>query len=367
MIAKRLLAQRLAGLTRRVRPSYRDPDSAHLVVDGRPMVSFASNDYLGLGAEVVPVQGHAGASASRLLGADITRLLAFEAAFATWLGYEAAAMFPSGYQANVGVMSSIVTPQDIVFCDKSIHASLWDGIRLSGATVVRFPHQQLDVLAQRLHQHRHRGELAVVVVESLYSMEGDWTNISKVIELAQLHDCLVVVDEAHSLGIVGPEGRGWVAAGGWQSGVDIWLGAFGKAWGSAGGVVATSREWLEWMTTCNRAMVFSTAPSPILVARNEAILHQMPMMETRRQQLHHLSQLAGGKLGSPIIPIPMPSVNQARFLADSLWQTGMWVPMIQYPTVPKGRPQLRVSLSASHHPHEVLSLMALIQEHHNVV
>lgn len=363
MIAKRVLAQRLSGLTRRIRPSRRDPDSAHVWMDGRPMVSFASNDYLGLGADSLPLRGDGGASASRLLGAEMTGLLAFESSFAQWLGYESAAMFPSGYQANVGVLSSILTPSDIVFVDKSSHASLWDGIRLSGATVIRFPHQQLEALARRLQAHRHRGEMGVVVVESLYSMEGDWTDLHAVVQLATSYDCVVVVDEAHSLGIVGPDGRGWVAECGLQSGVDIWLGAFGKAWGSAGGMVATSGDWMEWMTTCNRAMVFSTAPFPSLVERNHAILNQMPMMGIRRQQLWDNAQLAGTQARSPIRSIPMGSVEEARAVSDRLWHQGMWVPMIQYPTVPKGRPQLRVSLSACHDPHEIITLMALVDSH----
>ncbi|NDD66735.1 pyridoxal phosphate-dependent aminotransferase family protein [bacterium] len=172
----------------------------------------------------------------------------------------------------------------------------------------------------------------------------------------------VVVDEAHSLGIVGPEGRGWVAAHGLQSQVDIWLGAFGKAWGSAGGMVATSTDWMTWLQSTARSLMFSTAPFPGMVARNHEILTRMPHLDERRRQLLANSHLAGGSQGSPIVSLPQPSVAAAQALAARLWDHRLWVPVIQYPTVPHGRPRLRLSLSACHDPADIQRVMTLCQE-----
>lgn len=363
-----MLAQRLARLTRegsirRVRPSYPDLSHRGTVCGGVPCVSFASNDYLGLSTECPtrePVQG--GATGSRLLSGAFPDLLSFESAFASWLGYDTALMGPSGYQVNVGVLSSVLTPDDVVFVDKSIHASLWDGIRLSGAQVVRFPHGQVEALAQRLREHRHKGQMAWLVVEALYSMDGDWAPLTDMVALAKTHGCGVVVDEAHSLGIVGPEGRGWVAAHGLQAHVDIWLGAFGKAWGSAGGIVATSTDWMTWLQSTARSLMFSTAPFPAMVQRNQAVLDHMPLLDERRRQLAINSQLAGGIQGAPIVSLPQTSVAKAQSLAARLWHHRLWVPVIQYPTVPRGRPRLRLSVSACHDPADIQRVMALYHD-----
>jgi len=362
MLAQRLARLYNAGLIRQTRPSLPLPTRQETTYQGVPCVSFASNDYLGLGStwpSHATVQG--GATGSRLLSGAYPALGSFESAFASWLGYDAALMGPSGYQVNVGVLSSVLTADDVVFVDKSIHASLWDGIRLSGAQVVRFPHGQVDALAHRLRHHRHQGQLAFLVIEALYSMAGDWAPLADMVAVAKDHDCGVVVDEAHSLGIVGPEGRGWVAAHGLQDQVDIWLGAFGKAWGSAGGIVATSTDWMTWLQSTARPLMFSTAPFPGMVERNHAILSRMPELDGARHQLARNSQLAGGIEGSPIVSWPQPSVAHAQALATRLWAHRLWVPVIQYPTVPKGRPQLRLSLSACHDPADIQRVMALSQ------
>ncbi len=327
-------------------------------------LDFSTNDYLGLaGADIGIHFERFGSSGSRLLGGNSGAAMAFEAEFAQWIGRDRGLLFNSGYHANLGVIPAVVGPRDLVLVDRLAHASVLDGIRLSGAKWHRYRHNDTPHLKRLLDRYAHSHGTVLIVTESVFSMDGDVAPLADIVSVADEFGAAIMVDEAHALGVMGPEGRGVTAALGLQDRVDIWVGALGKAWGSMGAMVVGDETLIELLVSSARSFMYSTAlPAPV-VAWNHEMLRRMPLLTGERQALKGLYALLGAP--SPIVPIVVGDTAQAISASKFLWEHGIVAPAIKPPTVPEGTSRLRLSLSATMTPSDIRRAMGTIEEWRN--
>jgi 8-amino-7-oxononanoate synthase len=338
----------------------------HAVIDGRAVINFASNDYLGLAgdprlvraATIALDEAGAGVGSSRLIVGNHRHHVELETAVADWLRYGGVRLFNAGYAANVGVMTALLRAGDVVFSDELNHASLIDGCRLSRAEIVVFPHADYHALEAALAPSRGRRRL--VVSESLFSMDGDIADVEALAALCKRYDAAFVLDEAHAVGALGPEGRG-VAA---ERGVvpDVVVGTFGKAFGSFGAFAATSRPIAELLWNCARPFVFSTGLPPSVPAASRAALelirgtegdHRRTTLADHARRLRQLEARAGGAATSAIAPLLIGGDREVMTCTDALLAQGLFVQGIRPPTVPRGTARLRIGLSAAHTSQQV--------------
>lgn len=375
--ASELEALAAAGLHRQLRQCERCDTGLRTKLGDRMVVNFSSNDYLGLAShpsitaafsEAVNRWG-AGSGASRLVCGTMAPHTALEEDLARFKGTESALSFSSGYTAAVGTLSALLQPGDIVILDKLCHASLIDGARLSGAEIRVFPHNDLDQLEKRLAWASGKitaeGRI-LVVTESVFSMDGDRAPLAGIISAKQKYGALLLVDEAHAFGILGPGGRGLAAELGLSDHVDLQLGTLSKAAGLSGGFVAASGELCDLLVNRSRAFIYSTAPAPALAETARTSLSLLAGAEgdqlrsRLRQHLDSLSAAPGGILESAIFPVILGSNERALAAAAELLEEGFLVPAIRYPTVPRGSARLRVTLSAAHEASDVTALAATL-------
>lgn len=331
------------------------------VIDGREVINFASNDYLGLAgdprlmraATVALEDGGTGVGASRLITGNHRQHVLLEAAVADWLRCSGVQLFNTGYAANVGVLTSLLGAGDVVFSDELNHASIIDGCRLSRAEIVVIPHRDLAALADGLASRR--GRRRIVVSESVFSMDGDLADVAALAALCKRHDAGFVLDEAHAVGALGPEGRGLAA----EHGVvpDVVVGTFGKALGSFGAFAATSRAIADLLWNRARTLVFSTGLPPSVPAASRAaieVVRSAEGAERRRTLASHARRLrelvprAGGDATIAIAPLVIGGDREAMRCMERLLVDGVFVQGIRPPTVPVGTARLRVGLSAAH-------------------
>lgn len=339
-------------------------------IDGRQVLQFSSNNYLGLSthprviaAAKAALDRHgAGAGASRLISGSMQAHADLEAKLARLKGTEAALVFASGSAANLGALSALAGEGSVVWMDKACHATLYDGVKLGGAELRRFPHQDfgkltaMDPLARNL-----------VVVESLYSMDGDITDLPALLQ-AMPASALLIMDEAHSSGVLGKSGRGILEHFGLGAPENLLItGTLSKSLGAQGGFVAGPRSVIDFLINKSRSFLFGTALAPASAA---AALEALAVMEEEPAHLGELllnQQLLGkGLLDrgwsvktklSPIFPLVVGTAEEALGLQARLWDAGLYVPAIRPPTVPAGLCRLRVSITASHTPEQIERLM----------
>jgi len=350
---------------------------------GRKLVNFASNDYLGLAGEpalreaakAAIDQYGVGSGASRLVSGTLSVHLRLEERLASFKQTEAALTFSSGYAAAVGTLGALCRRDDVVILDKLSHACLIDGAKLSGAVVRVFPHNHLGKLESHLRWARENYPDAriVVVTESVFSMDGDWAPLNEIITLKNRFNALLLLDEAHAIGVIGHHGRGLASYLDLANNVDIQLGTLSKSLGCAGGYVAGSRRLIDLLINRSRSFIYSTAPSPSLAAAAHAAIEFLdsPAGERRRQTLRrNLAQFAeempaifsnGRKVQSAIVPVILGSAKAAIGAAENLMDKGYFVPAIRYPTVPKDAARLRVTLSARHSANQISGLCGLLR------
>ena len=333
-------------------------------VDGRVLLNLSSNDYLGLSQEPRLIAAAREAAARWGVGAGSSRLVVghlalheeVEARLAEFKGTEAAVIFSTGYMANLGTISALVGPGDTVFCDRLNHASIYDGIKLSGANLARFPHRDLDRL-EALLQKADAGR-RLIVTDSVFSVDGDLASLKDLVELKDRYGACLMVDEAHATGVLGHRGAGLAAALGLTQRVEVHMGTLSKAMGTLGGFVAGDRRLIDYLHNRARSFIYSTAlPPPVLGAIAAAldIVTQEP--ERRRYLLteaerfrHTLTQAGFDILGSETQIVPVLAGDNARTLrlAAQLRQRGVMAVALRPPTVPPGRSRVRFSLSAAH-------------------
>lgn len=334
---------------------------------------LCSNDYLGLAGDGTLFEGeypllqrepaqaeerdHAirsGSGASRLVSGTHTAHAQLESELAQWLGREAAIYFATGYQANVGLMSALAQPGDVIFSDALNHASIIDGIRLSRAQRVIYPHLDMAALEQALATKPCEG-LRIIVTDAVFSMDGDAAPLKTLARLKNTYNAVLIVDEAHSFGVMGAEGRGLSDLLGVSEQVDIVVGPCGKSFGTTGAFVAGPRLVREWLYNRARSFVFSTAPPPLsaeLTRRAIPILRAETRQKALRERMDYLAALLAergfweGAALSPIFPVVVGEEAKAVELARALDRAGIFVHPIRPPTVAEGTSRLRVTVTA---------------------
>ncbi len=328
-------------------------------------INLCSNDYLGLAADprlkhalldAVARTPLAGSTGSRLLSGNAREWEDLEAEFADFAGTEAALYFSSGYAANIGVLGSLLQPGDIVFSDALNHASLIDGIRLSGAAKVIYPHGDLEFLESALREHRGAKGAKLIVTETVFSMEGDVAPLRDIVRLAQAYGAEVIIDEAHAIGVRGPQGRGIAAELGLEREILAIMHTCGKALASAGAFACGSRALRDLLINRARTFLFSTAMPPYLAGQIRAALHLARAAEIERAHLHRIAAAlredlaaAGHSFGASatqIVPVLLGDNETALHVAAHLQKEGFAVKAIRPPTVPPGTARLRLSLTS---------------------
>ncbi|OIP45422.1 MAG: 8-amino-7-oxononanoate synthase [Deltaproteobacteria bacterium CG_4_10_14_3_um_filter_60_8] len=363
----------VAAEVRRLRPVRRLGGGRLLRLDGEgthPLVDFSSNDYLALAEHPALItasrrcleQLGAGAGAARLMSGDLELFHTLETEVACLKGREAALVFGSGYLANLGVIPALVGRDDVIFCDRLNHASIYDGCRLAGARLMRFRHNDPEHLEDCLKTRRGAGA-ALIVVESIYSMDGDLAPLRDLVALKNRYDCLLMVDEAHATGLYGENGGGVIQAEGLALEVDVALGTFGKALGSYGAFVAGSRGLVELLVNRARSFIYSTALPPAVAGASLAAVRLVRRQPALRADLHRKVALFKAALHgqgittdlgpSQIIPLMVGESGRAMELAAALGQRGIFATAVRPPTVPHGTARLRFSITR-HHTEDVL-------------
>ncbi|EDY19157.1 8-amino-7-oxononanoate synthase [Chthoniobacter flavus Ellin428] len=354
------------------------PQQPTLELAGRKLLNFSSNDYLGLATE--PVLRNAakqaideygvGAGASRLICGTLSPHMRLEERLADFKRTEAALVFSSGYATAVGTIGALMHKDDVVILDKLCHASLIDGARMSGAHVRVYPHNHLGKLESHLQwAHENYPEARVLVVtESVFSMDGDWAVLPEIVDIKRRYGAMLMLDEAHAVGVIGLNGRGLADQLGVAGEVEIQMGTLSKALGVSGGYVCGSRRLIDLLINRARSFIFSTAPPPAMAAAALAAVEFMltPAGENRRQVLrrnlaHFASEMpmlftGDKKLQSAIIPIILGSSEKAIESSQMLAEKGFFVPAIRYPTVARDAARLRVTISAKHTPKQISAL-----------
>lgn len=335
--------------------------------DARPLLDLSSNDYLGLASDAAlmaefsesyPLQSHAlGSTSSRLLTGDFTEHQALERLLAEAFG-RSVLVFNSGYHANLGILPALADEHSLIVSDELIHASMIDGIRLSKAQRQRFAHQDYDELARLLAaaQADEGVERVFVVVESVYSMDGDTADLRRLVQLkARYPKTLLYVDEAHGIGVFGERGLGVAEAQGVLSDIDFFVGAFGKALASVGGYVVCEPVIREYLINTMRPLIFSTNLPPINAAWTAFVFKKMLGMRAEREHLQQLSARLRSSLQAQglvcpgdthIVPVVYGANAVALQRAEAMQAAGFYVLPIRYPTVAQGQARVRLSLHA---------------------
>ena len=347
-----------------------------IVVEGREYLAFCSNDYLGLANHPRIVEAAVDAALRHGVGQGASHLLSghsvvherLESTLAQFLEAPRALLFSSGYQANIGAVTALAGAEDAVFSDALNHASLIDGVRLSRAQVVRYPHADVDFLSQALASSR--GKTKLIVTDGVFSMDGDIAPLPGLLELCERHDALLLVDDAHGFGVIGPEGRGSPAHFGLHSSRLVYVGTLGKAAGVSGAFVAGAPEVVETVLQRARTYVYTTAAPAMLAAAVEVSLELIRKEEWRRERLrkligslkHSLREIELKSSDTPIQPLILGSNAKALGASAMLRERGILVPAIRPPTVPEGTARLRISLSAAHGEPDISRLVTAVRE-----
>lgn len=352
------------SLTRTAKPY---PQTGGIIQsNGKRILNFSGNDYLNLAhhphlidrARAALEQYGTGATASRLVSGTLPLHEELEQRLAQHKAYPAALLYGSGYLTSLGTIPHLVNRHDLIFADRLIHACMIDGAKLSGAKLIRFKHNDPADLHHRLQQHPANGNKRLILVESLYSMDGDLAPLPHISQLAAEHNAMLMVDEAHATGIFGPHGAGRVHQLNLSNQTTLTMGTLSKAYGSYGGYVACSPLLRDYLIQTSRSFIYTTAPPPAQLAAALAaldLLQQTPDLGT--QLLHHaqrfrtrLQQAGLNTLHSQsqIIPIIIGDNQRALSIANTLKEQDILVGAIRPPTVPEGTARLRISLTLAH-------------------
>ena len=373
------LAQLATEGLRRRRRVLDAPCGPEAIIDGRPVVAFCSNDYLGLAnhpAIVAAAQEAAGrwgvgSGASHIVSGHLRPHEDLEARLATFVGRERALYFTTGYMANLAIVPTLVERHDAIFADRLNHASLIDAALLARAEHVRYPHGDVDALAARLEQSRARRKL--ILTDAVFSMDGDLAPLPELFALAERFDAWLVVDDAHGFGVLGPSGRGSIAHFELPPSPRlILMGTLGKAAGVSGAFVAGDQRVIDWLVQRARPYIFTTASSPLIAAALLASLDLIAAGDERRAHLRRLiDRLRSGLEELPWRLLPSPTAIQPLLiggndavvrLSERLFARGLWVPAIRPPTVPAGTARLRISLSAAHDETQIDALITALHD-----
>jgi len=342
------------------------PQGAWLTVDGKEVLNFCSNNYLGFAnhprlvaaaKEAIDNYG-VGPAAVRTIAGTMDLHTKLEERIAKFKNAEAAITFQSGFSANLGAIQALVGKNDVIFSDELNHASIIDGCRLSGARIVRYNHCDPNHLEQVIKENEDSFARALIITDGVFSMDGDVAPLDRLQEIAEAYDILLAVDDAHGEGVLGRGGRGIVDHFNLHGKVDLEIGTFSKAFGVVGGVVAGNATVIDWLKQRGRPFLFSSAMTPPDVA---ACIAAIDILEESDEYVKRLWKNAsyfkdemennGFDIGSsqtPITPIMLGEAPLAQEMSRDLFDHGIFATPIGYPTVPKGKARIRVMISAAH-------------------
>ncbi|MEN6394092.1 MAG: glycine C-acetyltransferase [Anaerolineaceae bacterium] len=354
-----------SGLYNRIR-TISSPQGAWLVVDGKKVLNFCSNNYLGLAnhpkvvaaaAKAVETYG-VGPAAVRTIAGTTDLHVQLESRLAKFKGVEASITFQSGFNANIAAIPALVGKEDAIFSDELNHASIIDGCRLAGSRIVRYAHCDADDLERAFNDEKGKYGRALVVTDGVFSMDGDITPLDKIYEVSKKHDAILMVDDAHGEGVLGRGGRGIVDHFGLHGKVDVEIGTLSKAFGVVGGVVAGNPLVVEWLRQRGRPFLFSSA---MTAPDTAACLAALDILEASTELVDKLwdntrffkSELQRmgfdiGQSATPITPIMLGEAPLAQQFSRELFEKGVFAMAIGFPTVPRGKARIRVMISAAH-------------------
>jgi glycine C-acetyltransferase len=342
------------------------PQGAWLVVDGKKVLNFCSNNYLGLAnhptltaaaKQATDTMG-VGPAAVRSIAGTMTLHVELEKRLAQFKGVEATITFQSGFTANLATIPALVGKEDVIFSDRLNHASIIDGCRLSGAKIIAYEHNDVKSLEEQIQANLKNYRRALIITDGVFSMDGDIAPLPDIYEVAQKYDILLMVDDAHGEGVLGKGGRGIVDHFGLHGKVDVEVGTFSKAFGVVGGVVAGKAVIIEWLRQRGRPFLFSSA---MTVPDTAACLAAVDLLEDSTQLVDKLWDNAKyfkaemknlgfntGASETPITPIMLGEAPLAQQFSRELFEAGVFAMAIGYPTVPQGKARIRVMISAAH-------------------
>ncbi|MGQ0842358.1 aminotransferase class I/II-fold pyridoxal phosphate-dependent enzyme [Actinokineospora sp.] len=391
----RSLTRQLAGVGRYPYFSLMEgPPSAVTIMDGVPCVNLGSSNYLGLsgdarvatGAHQATLRYGTSLNGSRVMNGTVPLHLELEAEVAEWLGEGDALIYPSGYAANLGVISALVGADEVAICDGGDHASILDGATLARGRLMPFQHNRLDRLDAVLDRTRRDGTGTLVVVDSVYSMQGDMSDLAGVTAAARRHGARLLVDEAHAFGILGPRGQGVAALAGLVDAIDLRMGTFSKALAGGGGFVTGPAHVIDYLRTNSRPFLFTAATPPAGLGAAQAALRIVLSAEgddkrgrltanaaRLREALAGLGfdvppaprLIDGTEVQTPILQVRMRDEGSAVLAWSALFDAGVYVNPAIYPAVPKGNPQLRLSVQSEHtdrHLDRVIDAFTAVRE-----
>ena len=330
-----------------------DKDEKFIWINNKKLLNLSSNNYLGFAdnksiteefLNSVGSNFSFGSASARLLTGNLPIYKDLEALLCNLFNKDKALLFNSGYHANVGITSSIAGKNDVIFSDKLNHASIIDGMKLSQSKFFRYQHNDMASLEKLLVRERNNFENAIIITESVFSMDGDIANLEKIVELKEKYNCILMVDEAHAFGVFGRQGLGVCEDLNLINKVDLLVGTFGKAIGSMGAFVVGDKVLIEYLTNKARSFIFSTALPPIIIAFSKWIIeNKLPLTFEKRQKMLEIGKDFGSE--SHIIPIIIGSNSDTEQVCKRLFDAGFFTLPIRPPTVPEGTSRLRLSLT----------------------
>lgn len=342
------------------------PQGAWLIVDGKNVLNFCSNNYLGLAnhLDLISASKKAtgelgiGPAAVRSIAGTTTLHVELERRIAKFKGVEAAITFQSGFTANLATVPALVGKEDVIFSDKLNHASIIDGCRLSGAKIIAYEHNDVKHLEEQIKANLSQYRRALIITDGVFSMDGDVAPLPEIYEVAKKYDILLMVDDAHGEGVLGKGGRGIVDHFGLHGKVDVEVGTFSKAFGVVGGMVAGKSIIVEWLRQRGRPFLFSSA---MTIPDTAACLAAIDLLEDSTQLVDKLWENAKyfkagmkslgfdtGVSETPITPVMLGEAKLAQQFSKELFEEGVFAMAIGFPTVPQGKARIRVMISASH-------------------
>lgn len=355
-------------------------NKAEIVIDGKKLINFCSNDYLGLASHPTVITRSkeylekygAGSSSSRLISGTHSIHSALEEKLASIFGFKSALLFNSGFQANLSIIAAIVDRNSLILIDKKCHNSLVNGAILSRATIKRYQHNNLNHLELLLEKAKDLSYNRVLILtETVFSMDGDCNNLTRLVELSNKYDALLYSDDAHALGVLGYRGLGLNYK---EQGIDFNIGTFGKSFGGFGAFIGCSKLIKEYLINFASGFIYTTALPPAIIGGLDAALDLIPTMNKERMHLFELIHLITSDLNksfeilhseSQIIPIVIGSELRTLKLSKYLKENGLWVSSIRPPTVEKGASRLRITLTALHTKEQVKYLIKTLNNWSN--
>lgn len=354
----------------------------HITYNNKNYLNLTSNDYLGISenstlwnnfieTKIIDNHNFLGSnSSSRLLTGNSEHYTQLENYLAELYQSEAALVFNSGYHANIGILPAITTENDLIIDDKHVHASIIDGIKLSNAKNIYYEHNNIDQLEIILKENRHLYKNVFIVIESVYSMDGDLSDLLKLVEIKEKYNAFLYVDEAHAIGTFGKLGLGLSEELNVISKIDFIIGAFGKAIASQGAFVICNNIFRNFLINKMRSLIYTTALPPISLKWTLFVLQNTIKMENKRTHLKQISEFFRNKISdlgfktkgsSQIIPLILGQNNNCIKLADSLQNNGFFILPVRPPTVPEGTSRLRFSLTANIELSEIKNIINILE------